>query len=139
MAVVIFGVPFGWFGGPRRRAWYQERLDRAAPVPYGATVVAREDAFEAVSRPLTVPLLTGLIVGLFIAFGTGVPAGLALAGVGGGMLSQAQWLAGEERRLGTFLLCPQAPLRVEANDPALSVYRQVPFYTAPEKTAADQD
>ncbi|MFJ8854912.1 hypothetical protein [Streptomyces sp. NPDC102437] len=136
LAALIFGLPFAWFAGPRR-VWYQTRLDAVTPLPHGATVVAREKTFELVSRPLTVPLVIALGLCLLIAYNTGIPAGLALVGVGGGLLLQARWLAREERRRGVWLLCPQAPLRVAADDPALSLYRRAPFYTAPEPPTPD--
>ncbi len=81
--------------------------------------------------------MIALGLGLVIACNTGVPAGLALAGVGGGMLHQARRLTREERKLGTWLLYPLAPLRVAADDPALPTYRRVPFYTFPVQPASD--
>ncbi|MEE1808542.1 hypothetical protein [Streptomyces sp. BE133] len=134
LAVLLFGVPFAWVS-VARRAWYRTRLEAATPAPQGSPVIARENTFEAVSRPLTVPVVIGLGLGVLIASTTGVPAGLALAGAGSGLLWQAQWLAREERKRGTWLLCPHAPLRPAPDDPALALYQQVPFYTAPAQLA----
>jgi hypothetical protein len=127
--VGLFAVPFGWAAGPRR-AWYRERLADTAPAPGGVPVVAARDAFDRVSRPLTRPVLLALAVGLAIAWATGVPVGLALAGLGCGLLLQARWLAAQERRGGRRLLCPLTPLRVDPGDPHLALYRRVPFYVA---------
>jgi hypothetical protein len=129
LAVGLFAVPFGWAAGPRR-AWYRERLADTAPAPDGVPVVAARDAFDRVSRPLTRPVLLALAVGLAIAWATGVPVGLALAGLGCGLLLQARWLAAQERRGGRRLLCPLTPLRVDPGDPHLALYRRVPFYVA---------
>ncbi|GGR09234.1 hypothetical protein GCM10010219_12180 [Streptomyces netropsis] len=130
LAVVIFGLPFAWSAGPRR-AWYRTRLDQASPVPPGSPVTAREGTFEAVSRAATAPLVLGLGIGLLIAYTTGIPVGLALVGLGGGLLHQARWLAGQERELGSWLVCPLAPFQVRADDPARSTYLEAPFYTVP--------
>ncbi|MGW1076536.1 hypothetical protein [Streptomyces sp. NPDC002537] len=136
LAALIFGLPFAWFAGPRR-AWYRTRLDEAVPMPYGSPVIARGKTFERAFRHLTPPVVIALTLGLFIAYNTGIPAGLAVAGVGGGMLHQARWLAREERKLGTWILSPLVPFRVAADDPALSIYRRMPFYTFPVQPASD--
>jgi hypothetical protein len=134
LAVLLFGVPFAWVV-VARRAWYRNRLEAATSAPQGSPVIARENTFEAVSRPVTVPVVIGLGLGLIIASTTGVPAGLALAGAGSGLLWQAQWLAREERKRGIWLLCPHTPVRPAPDDPSLALYRQVPFYTAPAQSA----
>lgn len=129
LALLLWGVPFVWVSGARR-AWYRTRLEAATPAPQGFAVIARENTFEMVVRPLTVLVIIALGLGLLIAYTTGVPAGLALAGAGAGLLWQTRWLAREERNRGTWLLCPHAPLRPNSDDPALALYQQVPFYTA---------
>ncbi|MEU8789627.1 hypothetical protein [Streptomyces sp. NPDC048643] len=127
-AVLIFGVPFAWFAGPRR-AWYRERLDAATPIPLGSVVVSRSDEFRRVTQPVSTGLVAVLVVELLVAFKTGVPIGLALSGVGAGLLSQAHWLARQERKRDVRIVCPVAPGRVAADDPHLSVYKTVPFFT----------
>ncbi|MGW5251088.1 hypothetical protein ACWEQN_46775 [Streptomyces sp. NPDC004129] len=134
LAVLLFGAPFAWVA-VARRAWYRNRLEAATPAPQVSPVIARENTFKAVSQPLTVPVVIALGLGLLIASTTGVPAGLALAGAGSGLLWQAQWLAREERKRGIWLLCPHAPLRPAPDDPSLALYRQVPFYIAPAQSA----
>ncbi|MGQ4346386.1 hypothetical protein [Streptomyces sp. SAS_275] len=127
-AVLIFGFPFAWCAGPRR-AWYRERLDAATPIPPGYAVVSQSDEFRRVTQPLTKGLVAVLVVELLVAFTTGVPIGLALCGFGAGLLSQAHWLARQERTRTVRVVCPVAPGRVAADDPHLSVYRAVPFFT----------
>lgn len=136
LALVIFAVPFAWFVGPRR-AWYRERLAAAGPAPRDAVVIAADDTFQRVTRPLTPVLVGAAVIELLVAYGTGVPIGLALAGVGAGLLSQARWLARQERSQGIRLLCPSAPGRVAADDPHLDEYRAVPFYTLSEDPSSD--
>ncbi|MFK0296453.1 hypothetical protein ACIQU6_39110 [Streptomyces sp. NPDC090442] len=134
LAVLLFGVPFAWVA-IARRAWYRTRLEAATPAPQGSPVIARENTFEVVSRTLVVPVVIGLGLGVLVASTTGVPAGLALAGAGSGLLWHAQWLAREERKRNTWLLFPHAPLRPAPDDPSLPLYQQVPFYTASARAA----
>lgn len=129
LGLVLFCLPLAWYGGPRRRAWYRDRLTAAVPVPPGAVLTAPEDTFQRVTRPLSRTVAIVLVIELLVAFGTGVPFGLAFAGVGVGMLTQGSWLARQERTRGIRLFCPVAPGRVAADDPNLEVYRAVPFYT----------
>lgn len=136
LGLVLFGLPLAWYGGPRRRAWYRDRLEVAVPVPAGSAVTPPEETFPRVTRPLSKVVVVVLVLELFVAFDTGIPVGAAFAGVGVGMLSQAQWLARQERARGIRLFCPAAPARVAADDPNLEVYRAVPFYTL-DADAAD--
>jgi hypothetical protein len=133
IGVLLFGIPCAWFAGPRR-TWYRDRLEAAEPAPDGSVVTAPEETFERVSRPMTSTVVVTIGVGLLIAYTTGVPAGLVLTGVGAGILSQAQWVARQERAKGVRLLCPASPGRVAADDPNLPAYQEVPFYTVPART-----
>ncbi|SEG83744.1 hypothetical protein SAMN05216223_114139 [Actinacidiphila yanglinensis] len=132
IGVLLFGIPCAWFAGPRR-AWYRARLEAAVPAPDGSVVTAPEDTFERVTRPMTSTVVVTIGVGLLIACTTGVPAGLVLTGVGAGLLIQARWVARQERVKGVRLLCPASPGRVAADDPHLSAYQEVPFYTVPAR------
>ncbi|MGW2783258.1 hypothetical protein ACWC3X_18730 [Streptomyces populi] len=137
LALLIFIPPFAWFAGPRR-IWYRERLEAATPTPLGAVVVPRKDEFRRITQPVTGGLVAVLVVGLLVAFKTGIPIGLALSGVGAGLLSQAHWLARQERERGVRVVCPIAPGRVAADDPHFSVYRTVPFFTDSRQAPAEQ-
>ncbi|MER5399050.1 hypothetical protein [Streptomyces sp. NPDC002599] len=136
-ALLLFGLPFAWFAGPRR-TWYRERLEAATPTPPGAVVVSRKDEYRRVTEPLTKAVIVVLVVELFVAFMTGVPIGLALSGIGAGLLSQAHWLARQERRRSVRIVCPLSPGRVAADDPHLSEYRAVPFFTDSGHAPADR-
>ncbi|WP_335972128.1 MULTISPECIES: hypothetical protein [Streptomycetaceae] len=132
IGALLFAVPCAWSAGPRR-AWYRARLEAAAPAPEESVVTAPEETFERVTRPMTSTVVVTLGVGLLIAYTTGIPAGLVITGIGAGMLSQARWVARQERAQGVHLLCPAAPSRVSADDPNLAAYQEVPFYTVPAR------
>ncbi|BBA98914.1 hypothetical protein RVR_5299 [Actinacidiphila reveromycinica] len=133
IGALLFVLPCVWSAGPRR-AWYRARLEAAVPAPAESVVTAPEETFERVTRPMTSTVVVTIGVGLLLAYTTGIPAGLVIAGIGAGMISQAQWVAGQERAQGVRLLCPAAPGRVSADDPNLAAYQDVPFYTVPART-----
>ncbi|MFJ1708848.1 hypothetical protein [Kitasatospora sp. NPDC088346] len=115
-----------------RRPWYEARLENLTPPAPTAEVIARDKTFDVLSQNLTKPLILVLLVGLALAYATGLPVGLILAGVGAAMLWQSRWLAAEEKRLGGRVLGPLAPVRVAADDPNGTAYRQSRFWIVRE-------
>lgn len=132
LEALIIGLPMAAFAGHGRRGWHRLRLEQATNVPERATVIPRAQTFDLLSKALTKPLCLALAVGLFLSYWTGIPVGTALVGFACGLLWQAHRLARVERQRNIWLLCPRAPFRVQADDPHIDLYRQVPYYiTAP--------
>ncbi|WP_371498826.1 hypothetical protein OG871_22730 [Kitasatospora sp. NBC_00374] len=127
MAAVLFVSTFGALLN-NRRPWYRSRLERlTAPGP-DADVVALDRTFDLYSRSMTVPLVMVLLVGLVVCYSTGVPIGMAVAGIAGGMLWLSGRLAAQERLLGGWIVGPHMPVRTTTADPNYAVYRESRFY-----------
>ncbi|MFD8707705.1 hypothetical protein ACFV1W_34840 [Kitasatospora sp. NPDC059648] len=130
-ALILFATTF-WGLLKARRPWYEARLEGLAPPPPTAETVARDKTFDLFSRSLTKPLLLVLLIGLVLSYATGIPAGMLLAGMAAAMLWQSRWLTAQEKQLGGRLVCLHTPIRVAADDPNGTAYRQSRFWIVRE-------
>ncbi|MDH6711436.1 hypothetical protein P3T27_008194 [Kitasatospora sp. MAA19] len=130
-ALILFVTTF-WGLLKVRRPWYETRLERLSPPPPTAEMVAGDKTFDLFSRSLTKPLLLVLLIGLTASYATGIPVGMFLAGMAAAMLWQSRWLAAEEKQLGGRVVCLHTPVRVAADDPNGTAYRQSRFWIVRE-------